>query len=63
MITALAADSFVVYVPSVVKGLYPFFLTTAVGVQSSFCRAHISVTHDLLHGNIYKMLQLIDVSS
>ena len=63
MLPALAADRFVVYVPSIVKGLYPFFLTTAVGVESSVCCARISVTHDLLHGTIYKILQLIDVSS
>jgi hypothetical protein len=61
VLTALVADRFVVCVPSIVKGLYPFFITTAVGVQSSVCRARISVTCDLLHGTIYKMLQLIEV--
>jgi hypothetical protein len=63
VLTAFVADRFVVYVPSVVKGLYPFFLATAVGVQSSVFRARISVTCDLLHGTISKILQLIEVIS
>jgi len=63
VLTALVSDRFVVYVPSIVKGLYPFFLATAVGVQSSVCRAPISVTCYVLHGTIYNILQLIEVSS
>jgi hypothetical protein len=58
MLTAVASDGSVVYVPPIVKGFfYPLFLTTSADVQGCICYAHNSSTYDLSHVTVYKILK------